>query len=97
MNEFSIGDRVRLMSGGPAMTVIGLVETGVMCSWFTGGGGLSSYTFPGDSLTRVPLTEPWGEPANPVAIVPGLGAAIEAAGEAFIRHYPGARQDEKES
>lgn len=35
MSEFKIGDVVRLKSGGPAMTVGGLVDGLVRCIWFT--------------------------------------------------------------
>jgi uncharacterized protein YodC (DUF2158 family) len=38
---FSVGDLVRLLSGGPAMTIIDIASDGarVTCAWFVDGNG----------------------------------------------------------
>ena len=57
--EFEVGDRVRLKSGGPLMTVASIDETdthGVWCQWFQDDGKLESDYFkpttlkPGDDI-----------------------------------------------
>ena len=42
---FEIGDVVTLKSGGPSMTIDGVMENGVRCIWFNGGGGVMTGTF----------------------------------------------------
>jgi uncharacterized protein YodC (DUF2158 family) len=50
--DFEIGDVVKLRSGGPKMTVHGLVSDGdVVCQWFEGN-EVHEENFPKDALQR---------------------------------------------
>lgn len=54
-NQFSIGDIVKLKSGGPDMTVRDVPDIGgtvYVCQWFAGK-KLEQGSFPGDSLEQV--------------------------------------------
>jgi uncharacterized protein YodC (DUF2158 family) len=56
MNTWYIGDKVRLKSGGPVMTVGSLQASDALhdvnCCWFDSGGNVKSYAFPSDSLEK---------------------------------------------
>jgi uncharacterized protein YodC (DUF2158 family) len=49
LNEFRIGDIVRLKSGGPAMTVT-FVSRMISCEWFADTKVVESSKFPPDAL-----------------------------------------------
>ena len=52
MEDFEIGDVVQLRSGGPKMTVHGLVSDGdVVCQWFEGN-AVHEESFPKDALKK---------------------------------------------
>ena len=65
MRQFRPGDQVRLRSGGPPMTVLGVSGKGeeVKCSWFDAGGGFHQEPFPPGAL--VPLPSPEGAADSP--------------------------------
>jgi uncharacterized protein YodC (DUF2158 family) len=55
-NSFNVGDKVKLNSGGPIMTVTqtGEHEDGlVMCAWFNSSGKAQEQLFPPAALTKV--------------------------------------------
>ena len=54
--EFKTGDMVKLISGGPTMTVKRIDYNSVECQWFAGKKLESGY-FPPDSLIRVSVDE----------------------------------------
>lgn len=55
MEDFEIGDVVQLRSGGPKMTVHGLVSDGdVVCQWFEGN-EVHEESFPKDALKKIEL------------------------------------------
>ena len=43
--EVETGDIVQLVSGGPKMTVLGVVKGSVKCGWFTKGGEYQQQAF----------------------------------------------------
>ena len=47
------GDRVRLRSGGPLMTIHTINGDNIDCQWFTPAGELKSATFPLEMLTII--------------------------------------------
>ena len=60
MEDFEIGDVVQLRSGGPKMTVHGLVSDGdVVCKWFEGN-EVREESFPKDTLKKIELVAPGG-------------------------------------
>jgi len=60
MEDFEIGDVVRLRSGGPKMTVHGLVSDGdVVCQWFEGN-EVHEESFPKDALKKIELVAAGG-------------------------------------
>lgn len=54
--EFQTGETVKLISGGPIMTVKGIDYNGVECQWFAGK-KLESGHFPSDSLIKASVNE----------------------------------------
>jgi len=54
--KFQTGETVKLISGGPTMTVKGSDYNSVDCQWFAGKKLESGY-FPPDSLIRVSVDE----------------------------------------
>lgn len=58
MAEFKVGDKVRLKSGGPDMTVkeldqlLAIDSDDILCTWFAGL-KIQSGSFPPDTLERV--------------------------------------------
>jgi uncharacterized protein YodC (DUF2158 family) len=53
MNEFDIGDVVRLNSGGPAMTIVGKTDAQnhmISCAWFTADGLIHAAAFHVEAL-----------------------------------------------
>jgi uncharacterized protein YodC (DUF2158 family) len=53
MEDFAIGDVVQLRSGGPKMTVHGVVSDGdVVCQWFEGN-EVHDENFPNEALKKV--------------------------------------------
>jgi uncharacterized protein YodC (DUF2158 family) len=52
-DELNPGDRVRLRSGGPLMTVHTIQGDNIDCQWFTPAGELQSATFPIYMLTII--------------------------------------------
>lgn len=53
MKDFEIGDVVQLRSGGPKMTVHGVVSDGdVVCQWFESD-ELHEGNFPNEALNRI--------------------------------------------
>ena len=60
MEDFEIGDVVQLRSGGPKMTVHGLVSDGdVVCQWFEGN-EVHEESFPKDTLKKIELVPDGG-------------------------------------
>ena len=60
MEDFEIGDVVQLRSGGPRMTVQGLVSDGdVVCQWFEGN-AIHEKSFPKEALRKVELVTAGG-------------------------------------
>lgn len=59
-DELKPGDRVRLRSGGPLMTVHSINGDNIDCQWFTPQGELHSATFP---LYMLMITEGAAEDA----------------------------------
>ena len=60
MEDFEIGDVVQLRSGGPKMTVHGLVSDGdVICQWFEGN-EVHEESFPKEALRKVELVTAGG-------------------------------------
>lgn len=60
MEDFEIGDVVQLRSGGPKMTVHGLVSDGdVVCQWFEGN-EVHEESFPKEGLQKVELVKAGG-------------------------------------
>ncbi len=60
MEDFEIGDVVQLRSGGPKMTVHGLVSDGdVVCQWFEGN-EVHEESFPKDALKKIELVTDGG-------------------------------------
>jgi len=60
MEDFEIGDVVQLRSGGPKMTVHGLVSDGdVVCKWFEGN-EVREESFPKDTLKKLELVTDGG-------------------------------------
>ena len=60
MKDFEIGDVVQLRSGGPKMTVHGLVSDGdVVCQWFEGN-AVHEESFPKEGLQKVELVKAGG-------------------------------------
>lgn len=60
MEDFEIGNVVQLRSGGPKMTVHGLVSDGdVVCQWFEGN-AVHEESFPREALKKVELVKPGG-------------------------------------
>ena len=60
-NSYKVGDQVQLKSGGPTMTVMQIMNSGLSvdrfrCSWFSGK-KLSSGFFEPESLQSVPSDE----------------------------------------
>jgi uncharacterized protein YodC (DUF2158 family) len=51
--ELKLGDRVRMRSGGPLMTVHSINGDNIDCQWFTLKGELQSATFPFYMLTII--------------------------------------------
>lgn len=54
---FNVGDRVKLKSGGPDMTVVsteGFGETRIYTMWFDSSGKKHDADFPPDALERAP-------------------------------------------
>ncbi|HEU4595590.1 MAG TPA: DUF2158 domain-containing protein [Pyrinomonadaceae bacterium] len=52
MEEIKVGDVVRLKSGGPDMTVVGVISKELfMCNWFDGQNVKASH-FPPEALQR---------------------------------------------
>lgn len=55
MNQIRVGDVVRLKSGGPAMTVTAIEDSGkVECSYFASSNEMFSFDFPAECLDRLP-------------------------------------------
>ena len=52
-DTLKVGDRVRLRSGGPLMTVRSINGENIDCQWFTLPGELQSATFPLYMLTII--------------------------------------------
>ena len=52
VTQFQVGDVVRLKSGGPDMTVKGLMGVGADCVWFRGSNRLEGSWFESDLLMR---------------------------------------------
>src|SRR5690349_9222943 len=60
MEDFEIGNVVQLRSGGPKMTVHGLVSDGdVICQWFEGN-AVHEESFPREALQKVELVKAGG-------------------------------------
>src|ERR1051326_879500 len=60
MEDFEIGNVVQLRSGGPKMTVHGLVSDGdVICQWFEGN-VVHEESFPREALQKVELVKAGG-------------------------------------
>jgi len=60
MENFEIGDVVQLRSGGPKMTVHGLVSDGdIVCQWFEGN-EVHEESFPKDALKKIELVTAGG-------------------------------------
>jgi uncharacterized protein YodC (DUF2158 family) len=60
MENFEIGSVVQLRSGGPKMTVHGLVSDGdVICQWFEGN-AVHEESFPREALQKVELVKAGG-------------------------------------
>jgi uncharacterized protein YodC (DUF2158 family) len=59
MSQFRPGDQVRLRSGGPPMTVLGVSAKGgeVKCSWFDAGGAFHQEPFPPGALVLLESPE----------------------------------------
>ncbi|TDB32569.1 DUF2158 domain-containing protein [Stenotrophomonas sp. TEPEL] len=49
--EFKLGDKVKLKSGGPVMTVSSVSDKGVECQWFDPKGKLHKESFAAVVLT----------------------------------------------
>jgi uncharacterized protein YodC (DUF2158 family) len=58
---FNAGDKCVLNSGGPIMTVAGVVGDEVTCSWFNDDGFCDSHTFMSACLTPSRKATLWGE------------------------------------
>ena len=59
MEEFNVGDTVKLKSGGPLMTVHDILSTyRVICKWFAKDASINAADFQKESLRKVhsPLT-----------------------------------------
>ena len=65
MSQFRPGDQVRLRSGGPPMTVLGVSAKGneVKCSWFDASQAFHQEPFPPGALVLVESVE--GAPEEP--------------------------------
>ena len=60
MEDFDIGNVVQLRSGGPKMTVHGLVSDGdVICQWFEGN-AVHEESFPREALQKAELVKAGG-------------------------------------
>jgi uncharacterized protein YodC (DUF2158 family) len=60
LKDFEIGNVVQLRSGGPKMTVHGLVSDGdVICQWFEGN-AVHEESFPREALQKVELVKAGG-------------------------------------
>jgi uncharacterized protein YodC (DUF2158 family) len=60
MEDFEIGNVVQLRSGGPKMTIHGLVSDGdVICQWFEGN-VVHEESFPREALQKVELVKAGG-------------------------------------
>jgi len=60
MEDFEIGDVVQLRSGGPKITVHGLVSDGdVVCQWFEGN-EVHKESFPKEALKKIELVTAGG-------------------------------------
>ena len=60
MEDFEIGDVIQLRSGGPRMTVRGLLSDGdVVCRWFDGN-AVHEESFPSAALNKVELPKAGG-------------------------------------
>jgi uncharacterized protein YodC (DUF2158 family) len=53
-NQWNVGDRVQLQSGGPIMTVDEIGPDGVLCQWFGGNTKLEYGTFKPQALKAAP-------------------------------------------
>lgn len=49
---WQVGDRVRLITSGIPMTVVGVTGDRIKCEWHDAKGKLNSHMFPADALTR---------------------------------------------
>lgn len=59
MAVFTLGDTVRLQSGGPIMTIVKLTLTETTCTWFDEQHRLQGpVAFPRDAVQHVPATAP---------------------------------------
>lgn len=79
MTKFSVGDVVRLKSGGPKMTVTGIydpeVGSHVYAAWFDNSGTFQSGLFARDSVNAIKADEP--EPSHPPTPNPGIKEYVE--------------------
>jgi uncharacterized protein YodC (DUF2158 family) len=82
MSQFRPGDQVRLRSGGPPMTVLGVnARSGeVKCSWFDAGQAFHQEPFPPDALVLLESVEqPRGEGSMGQILAESMKKQQEAA------------------
>jgi uncharacterized protein YodC (DUF2158 family) len=86
MTQFTIGDVVRLKSGGPAMTVVRLGKS-ILCEWFTGDATYHR-EFPAAALVAVAQKGevlPKQPPLPPGMLTPDVLKEFERICEAYKR------------
>ena len=87
MSQFQPGDRVRLRSGGPVMTVVSAPRGDVKCFWFGTGDVLHEQNFPAVTLALVETAE---KPATPPA--PEEGGMGRILAKSLERQQEAAKQ-----
>jgi uncharacterized protein YodC (DUF2158 family) len=88
MSQFRPGDQVRLKSGGPPMTVLGVntKNTEVKCSWFDTAQAFHQEAFPPGALVSL---EPAEGPPEPMR---GEGSMGKILAESMKKQQEAARQ-----
>lgn len=85
MDQFQPGDRVRLRSGGPLMTVVSAPRGDVKCFWFGSGDELHEQNFPAVTLVLV-------EPAARSAATDADGSMGKILAKSLEKQHQAAQQ-----